>query len=157
MRPPIAISACLAGLNTRFDGGARPHELLNDLIQRAVLIPVCPEILGGLGIPRLRCRFVGGDGTAVLAGAARIADENNDDRTEAFIRGAYAALAALRLAEPRIIVFKDGSPSCGVNRVDIDGQVSPGCGVTTALLQCRGYSVISETDRDALTKLFDIT
>jgi uncharacterized protein YbbK (DUF523 family) len=157
MRPPVAISACLAGLNTRFDGGARPHELLQDLARQSVLIPLCPEIFGGLGIPRVRCRFVGGDGRTVLAGAAAVTDENNDDRTEAFIRGAYAALAAVRLAEPRIIIFKDGSPSCGVNRVDIDGQVSPGCGVTTALLQYRGYSVISETDRDALTKLFDIT
>ncbi|MBM3298573.1 MAG: DUF523 domain-containing protein [Deltaproteobacteria bacterium] len=146
MRGPILISACLAGLRTRFDGKAAPHPRLGDLISRAVLVPVCPEILGGLGIPRPRCRFVQGDGVQVLAGSARVVDETGQDRTEGFIRGAQEALRIVELISPRLIVLKEGSPSCGLRRVDVQGHMREGCGVAVALLRGTRIRIITEDD-----------
>ncbi len=81
MKPLIIISGCLAGLRTRYDGKAKPHPRLREIGERAILIPVCPEILGGMGIPRARCHFVGGDGADVLRGKARLIDEYHVDKT----------------------------------------------------------------------------
>jgi uncharacterized protein YbbK (DUF523 family) len=142
----VVISACLAGVSVRYDGGSRPHPLLRDLAARAILVPVCPEILGGLGVPRPRCRFVQGDGVAVLRGDARVVDEHGDDRTAAFMRGAEEARRIVQLVSPSLIIFKEGSPSCGLRRVDIQGEHKLGCGVATALLRCGTVPVISEED-----------
>jgi uncharacterized protein YbbK (DUF523 family) len=145
-RGPILISACLAGLRTRFDGKAAPHPRLKDLASQVVLVPVCPELLGGLGIPRPRCRFETGDGAQVLAGLARVIDETGEDRTEGFIRGAREALRIVELISPWLIVCKEGSPSCGLRRVDIDGQKHDGCGVMVALFKETGIPIVTEQD-----------
>ncbi len=145
-RPVILISACLAGLHTRYDGNSKPHPLLGDLATRFVLVPVCPEILGGLGIPRTPCKFFNGDGKAVIQGNARLIDRNGVDRTTEFVRGAEESASVARLVEPDLIIFKEGSPSCGLRRVDIEGEKANGCGVVTALLMDTGTPIISEED-----------
>jgi uncharacterized protein YbbK (DUF523 family) len=142
----IVLSACLAGLRTRYDGSSRPHPLLEALRAKAVLVPVCPEILGGLGIPRLPCRFSGGDGAAVLRGEASIIDTNGTDRTVSFVRGAEETARVVALISPDLIIFKEGSPSCGIRRVDIEGKKQQGSGVATALLARSGIALISEED-----------
>lgn len=146
MRRVFLISACLAGLSTRYDGSSRPHRRLAELSTRAVLATACPEILGGMGIPRPRCRFLGGDGEKVLKGLARVMDADGHDRTSAFLRGAEEVRHIVELIEPHLIVFKEGSPSCGLRRVDVQGHKEPGCGVTTALLMDLGIPVITEED-----------
>lgn len=146
MRQPIIISACLAGLRTRYDGREFPHPQLAELSVRWTLVPVCPEVLGGLGIPRPQCRFTGGDGVGVLEGMARIVDRTGRDRTAHFVRGGEEVERVVRLVTPRLIVFKEGSPSCGVRRVDIEGTKQPGCGVTVALLRRQGFSILTEED-----------
>jgi uncharacterized protein YbbK (DUF523 family) len=143
---PVIISACLAGLHTRYDGSSRPHPLLEAMAQKAVLVPVCPEIFGGLGIPRRACNFVGGDGLAVLNGTARVVDRNGIDRTPAFINGAEEVARLVELVHPQLIIFKEGSPSCGLRRVDIEGVKQRGCGVAIALLKRAGITIISEED-----------
>ncbi len=142
----IVLSACLAGLHTRYDGSSRPHPMLETLIAKCVLVPVCPEILGGLGIPRPRCRFSGGDGVAVLRGEASIIDTNGVDRTSSFLRGAEETGRVVELIAPDLIIFKEGSPSCGLRRVDIEGKKQRGCGLVTALLAGSGIPMISEED-----------
>lgn len=142
----ILLSACLAGLRTRYDRSARPHPMLEALRARSVLVPVCPEILGGLGIPRLPCRFSGGDGAAVLRGDARIIDTNGTDRTASFLRGAEETVRVVELVSPDLIIFKEGSPSCGIRRVDIECEKRAGCGVVTAMLSGRSIPMISEED-----------
>jgi uncharacterized protein YbbK (DUF523 family) len=116
------------------------------LAEKAVLVPVCPEILGGLGIPRTACSFVGGDGEAVLNGTGRVVDRDGVDRTRAFVRAAEEVRLLVELVRPRFIVFKEGSPSCGLRRVDIEGVKREGCGVATALLKPTGITIISEED-----------
>jgi uncharacterized protein YbbK (DUF523 family) len=119
---------------------------LAELAKSRLLIPICPEILGGLGIPRPRCRFSGGDGQAVLHGKAIILDETGLDRTEFFLKGARAVLQIVKLVSPDLILLKEGSPSCGVRRVDIEGVKLPGMGVTTAMLKPFGVPIITEED-----------
>ncbi len=148
MREPIIISACLAGLRTRYDGGASPHPELANLGAQCILVPVCPEVLGGLGIPRPSCYFVGGDGVRVVKGTARVMDRTGRDCTSHFLRGAEEVERVVRLVEPRFIVFKEGSPSCGLRRVDIEGTRQPGCGVTVAML--KRYCIPILTDEDSI-------
>jgi uncharacterized protein YbbK (DUF523 family) len=145
-KPRIIISACLAGLHTRYDGTAKPHPKLRELVDQATVVPVCPEILGGLGIPRPPCRFVGGDGAALLRGAARLLDKTGMDRTSSFLRAANETLRVVELVSPAVILFKEGSPSCGIRRVDIEGSWQSGCGVVTAMLRDSGFAIISEDD-----------
>jgi uncharacterized protein YbbK (DUF523 family) len=142
----ILISACLAGLRTRYNGDSRLHPLLAEIAKACVLVPVCPEILGGLGIPRAACRFSGGDGIAVLQGKARVVDLNDVDRTSEFLRGAEECLRVAQLVSAELIIFKEGSPSCGLRRVDIEGEKVCGCGVVTALFMSAGIPIISEED-----------
>jgi len=146
MNSRIIISGCLAGLRVRYNGETRPHPFLEELAGSAVLVPCCPEVLGGLGVPRSPCRFAGGDGRAVLNGAARVIDSLDNDRTEAFLRGAEQVLHVCRLVRADLVIFKEGSPSCGVHRVDIEGRKQQGAGVTTAMLECLGVPIIAEED-----------
>jgi len=142
----VVISACLAGISVRYDGGSKPHSALEHLARETILIPVCPEILGGLGVPRPRCHFVAGDGNAVLRNTASVMDEHGNDRTSAFLRGAEETLRIVELVSPTLIVLKEGSPSCGLRSVDIQGERKPGCGVTTALLRGRHIPIVTEDD-----------
>jgi uncharacterized protein YbbK (DUF523 family) len=73
-------------------------------------------------------------------------DEHGNDRTAAFLRGAEETLRIVRLVSPALIIFKEGSPSCGLRRVDIHGESTRGGGVTTALLRGASIPLISEED-----------
>ncbi|MFH1117415.1 MAG: DUF523 domain-containing protein [Pseudomonadota bacterium] len=146
MRETILMSACLAGLRTRYDGRAHTYPRLAELTERLIVVPVCPEVLGGLGIPRPICRFVGGDGFRVLEGTAKIMDQTGRDCTACFVRGAQEVDRVVQLTAPRFILFKEGSPSCGVRRVDIEGEKQPGCGVATALVRRYGIPILTEED-----------
>jgi uncharacterized protein YbbK (DUF523 family) len=117
-----------------------------ELANLATLVPVCPEILGGLGIPRSHCYFVGGDGAAVLEGRARLIDKTGIDRTSFFLRAADETRRVVELVSPALIIFKEGSPSCGIQRVDIEGSWRRGCGVVTAVLRDLDIAIISEED-----------
>jgi uncharacterized protein YbbK (DUF523 family) len=110
------------------------------------MVPVCPEILGGMGIPRPRCRFEGGDGEKTLRGLARVVDADGHDRTSSFLKGAEEVRRIVELIGPHLVLFKEGSPSCGLRRVDVEGRKRPGRGVTTALLMDLGIPVITEDD-----------
>jgi uncharacterized protein YbbK (DUF523 family) len=146
VKPLVMISACLAGLHTRYDGSAKPHPRLRELGALAALVPVCPEILGGLGIPRSPCHFVGGDGAAALRGEARLIDATGADRTSFFLRAADETRRMVELVCPDLILFKEGSPSCGLRRVDIAGSWQSGCGVAPAMLRDSDIAIISEED-----------
>jgi len=143
LKQRILMSACLAGLQTRYDGSSDLFPGLTDLSKQNLIIPVCPEILGGLGIPRSPCRFSGGDGKKVLEGRARVIDRDGIDRTSAFVKGAKETLRVVEMVSPQIIYFREGSPSCGLHRVDMDGERQQGCGVTAAVLERTGIPIVS--------------
>ena len=147
------VSACLLGICTRYDGGGWPVPQLIQLAARGLAVPVCPEVAGGLPIPRPPAEIVGGDGQAVLEGQARVLTIEGEDVTEAFLAGARQALETAQRLGIRQAVLKEDSPSCGCRRI-YDGTFSDrtvsGQGVAAALLQRNGITVLSEEERSLL-------
>jgi len=141
---PILVSACLIGLPCRYDGASRPvpgylaHTIAGELI------PVCPEMLGGLASPRCPAQIESGDGYQVIAGSSRVVDERGNDVTKAFLDGAHAALRIAQAAGATQAILKEHSPSCGSCRLHRGGALITGVGVTTALLRMHGIRVLSE-------------
>lgn len=144
MMPPVVVSACLAGEQCRWDGQASPLPELDALLAGAAPLCVCPEVLGGFGVPRPPVEFSGGDGRAVLRGEARVLRDDGCDVTAAMIRGARRAAAQARAAGSRRAILKERSPSCGVRQVHVDGRVVPGCGLLAALLEEMGLELRTE-------------
>ncbi|WP_406313032.1 DUF523 domain-containing protein [Streptosporangium sp. NBC_01639] len=146
----IMVSACLMGRKVRYDGAAKTSgdALLATWRQEGRLVPFCPEVEGGLPVPRPAAEIEGGaGGAAVLAGTARVLAADGTDVTRAFLSGAWAALATAQSLGIRVAILKEGSPSCGSLTV-YDGTFAglrlPGSGVTTALLERHGISVFGE-------------
>jgi len=143
------VSACLLGLPTRYDGGCCPIPRLIHLAARGLAIPFCPEVAGGLSIPRFPAEIVGGDGQVVLDGRARVLTIDGQDVTRAFLIGAQQALEIAQRLGIRQAVLKDESPSCGCHHIydgTFSGHLVSGQGVTVALLQRNGVTVLSEED-----------
>lgn len=144
-RPKIVVSACLLGERVRYDGGTRPNPRVAAAVAGMDVIAICPEVSGGLPVPRPGVELRGGDGDAVLAGRARCAEElSGVDRTAAFLAGARAAVAASSGATRAIL--KERSPSCGCRATHIDGKVAPGRGVAAAALHAAGLEIISDEE-----------
>jgi uncharacterized protein YbbK (DUF523 family) len=140
---PVLVSACLLGIPCRYDGKSKPcREILAS--GKIVPVPVCPEQLGGFPTPRPRAWLTGGDGGDVLKGGARVVNEHGEDVTAAFVAGAVNTLDIARALGVRHAVLKEGSPSCGVHSVTIDGEKKQGKGVTAALLEENGVSLTPE-------------
>lgn len=135
----ILVSACLLGLPVRYDGNAKCEAWVEALAQRHILIPICPEQLGGLPTPRVPCERVGD----------RVLSRDGDDRTAAFRKGAELALRIAQLNGCQVAILKQRSPSCGFKAVydgTFTGNVIPGEGVTGELLRQHGIAVFSEDD-----------
>ena len=132
-------SACLLGIRCRFDGQSKPDPKVMALARKEVLIPVCPEQLGGLPTPRNPAEQRGG----------KVITQIEDDVTEQYRKGAEDVLAIAYILGIKEAAFKQRSPACGVGKI-YDGTFSErivkGDGVTTALLKKNKISVISEED-----------
>ena len=144
----VLVSACLLGERVRYDGAdARSGSaILGTWLAEGRLVPFCPEVAGGLGVPRPPAE-IQGDGGAVLDGSARITTRDGADMTDAFLRGARRALEAATAAGARVAVLKEGSPSCGSGAIHdgtFSGRRRPGQGVTAALLARHGIRVFSD-------------
>lgn len=145
----ILVSACLAGVECRYDGR---HNLVNTvelLVKKGKAVLVCPEQLGGLSTPRLPAEIVGGTGDDVLDGRARVVDIKGNDVTDQFLKGAEQTLKIAQFYGATKAVLKESSPSCGSNMIydgTFKGKKMDGFGVTTALLRRHGIEVISEKE-----------
>jgi len=151
MRPSIKlISACLLGAKCAWDATNRYRdERVLQLLESDVLIPVCPEQLGGLKTPRPPQEIQGGSGEDVLDGKCRVKNINGGDVTREFVRGAEETLRIARLLKVRQFIGKSRSPSCGCRQIydgTFSGKPVDGDGVTTALLKRNGVEVITEED-----------
>jgi uncharacterized protein YbbK (DUF523 family) len=162
----ILVSACLLGHAVRYDGRAKcnDHELLARWRQQGRLVSFCPEICGGLPVPRPPAEISSvrpatgtapADGAAVLSGGAHVLTAAGVDVTEFFVRGATLALETARRHGVRMAILKEGSPSCGSDRIfdgTFTGRSVSATGVTTALLTRHGIEVFNE---DHLTQAAD--
>ena len=156
----ILVSACLLGEPVRYTGAdARSASpILAKWLSDGRVVRFCPELAGGLGVPRPAAEIRGADGLMVLSGAARVVTASGSDVTEAFLRGARLALEAALAANVRLAVLKDGSPSCSSDVIydgSFTGQKRQGHGVTTALLEQAGIRVFSEARIDEAAKYLD--
>ncbi len=138
---PILISGCLVGLRCRYDGACVPDQFIQKNGVQVHYVVVCPEQLGGLPTPRKRSQIVGGDGTDVLLGKARVIMEDGRDVTKQFLKGAEETLMLVQLFDIKKAFFKDKSPSCGVKQIYHGTKLINGYGVTTALLIQEGIFV----------------
>lgn len=143
----IGISACLAGICCRYDGGTQKISELAELAANGQARLICPEVLGELPTPRNPAEILGGDGSDVWNGTARVMDTAGNDVTEAFKAGALKALTQLQELGIDRVILKERSPSCG-SRMIYDGSFSgnkvAGVGVAAALFQQHGIRVFSE-------------
>jgi uncharacterized protein YbbK (DUF523 family) len=149
----ILVSACLLGIACRYDGCSRPVTGLCDLATQGVLLPICPEVAGGLTTPRPPAEIEGADagldGHAVLDGRSRVTCADGADVTAQFVTGAEATLAVVQRLGIRTAILKANSPSCGAGQIasgSFDGKLVVGDGVTAALLKRAGTRVVSEVD-----------
>ena len=133
----LLVSACLLGVCCRYDGQSRPDEKVLGLLKNHVLVPVCPEQLGGLSTPRCPCEIQGD----------RVMSRDGDDRTAEYEKGAQEALRLCRLFSCEAAILKAKSPSCGLGCVydgTFSGTLRPGDGVTAGLLKNSGVPVYTE-------------
>jgi len=141
-------SACLLGIRCTWDGKDRyKNKKVIELSKKEVLIPICPEQLGGLPTPRIPQEIQNGTGDDVLNGKCKVLNKEGKDVTVYFIRGAHEVLKIAKLLGIKEFIAKQKSPSCGCGKTydgTFTGTLIKGDGVTTALLKKHGIKVISE-------------
>ncbi|TET36666.1 MAG: DUF523 domain-containing protein [Planctomycetota bacterium] len=143
----IIVSACLAGMATRYDGGRIQADLPFDSAS-AFIIPVCPEQLGGLPTPRAPACIADGSGEDVLAGNAKVMTKDGVDVTDNYLRGADEVARLAKRFNIRQAFMTERSPACGVTVIkDTDGNARKGCGVTVAALKAIGVTCVGITAR----------
>lgn len=136
----IAVSACLLGQACKYNGGSNLDEELVEWLARHEVVPVCPEVMGGLPTPRPRSEILDG----------RVVNEFGEDVDMAFKAGAARALEAIeRAGGVDLAILQPRSPSCGVGAVydgTFSGVLVPGDGVFTQLLAERGIPALTADD-----------
>ena len=141
----IIVSACLAGINTRYNGANCGHPKIIEMVASGKAIPLCPEQIGGLQTPRASISFVRGDGYALMKGISGVRAIGIDgvDYSQNLINGAFEVLRIAKMFSVSRAILKDRSPSCGVFKVWKDNREVEGCGVTTAILRINSVEVSS--------------
>ena len=139
----ILISACLVGDNVKYNGGNNKSPLIAKLLEKYELIPFCPEMEGGLKVPRSPCERKDD----------RVINQDGEDVTTAFERGAELAFNICSFLKIKKVILKEKSPSCG-SRIIYDGSFSHkeinGMGVTAEYLKEKGIEVFNEDEIDSL-------
>lgn len=150
----FVISACLAGVSCRYDGGDNAHALVMELVRQGRAILVCPEQLGGLATPRMPSEIRPCEAQGARCVVQKTASSTPEellvcDVTDAFARGAYEALKIAQLAGCTKAIVKARSPSCGYGRI-YDGTftktIIAGHGFFTEALISANFSVQTEED-----------
>lgn len=130
----IVCSACLLGADCKYDGGNNYSEKLASFIRKheCQVIPVCPEVMGGLSVPRIPCEIRNG----------KVCNRNGEDVHEAFVQGARNALQVVKNENPDRVILQSRSPSCGCKEVydgTFSGKRIQGQGIFVQMLVQEGY------------------
>ena len=143
----LLVSACLLGIGCRYDGKSKGCDSVIALREKFDLVPVCPEILGGLPTPRIPAEI----------SSDRVLRRDGENVTENYRKGAEATLAIARLTGAKVALLKERSPSCGKGKV-YDGSFTStlvdGDGVTVSLLERDGIRVYGESEIEKLVADF---
>ncbi len=138
----VLISACLLGLSCRYDGLSKPldSKIINALKARYHLIPVCPEIFGGLPTPRI---------PAEIQADRRVLRKDGKDITAEYQKGAEETLRLAKMLDCKLAILKERSPSCGCGVIydgTFTGTKIEGDGITAALLKENGIRIMGESE-----------
>ncbi|MBQ3079171.1 MAG: DUF523 domain-containing protein [Clostridia bacterium] len=132
----VLVSACLLGVNCRYDGKGNAIDGMDMLGEIANIVPFCPEAYGGLTTPREPSEIVNG----------RVLSKSGADVTAQYEKGAYECAKTAKMLSCRYALMKDRSPSCG-NGIIYDGTFSgrlvPGDGVSVKMLKSEGVRVFN--------------
>lgn len=142
-RQPLLISTCLLGTYCRYDGKTKPLErdVLDRLCARYTLIPVCPERLGGLDVPRLPAE--------IDRDSRKVMRRDGVDVTDAYRRGANEVLSYARMTGAQLALFKARSPACGKGTVydgSFSGTLTDANGIAAEACLGAGITVYTEEE-----------
>jgi len=133
------VSSCLCGEKCRYDGKVFVLEKVKNLVDSGKAIMICPEVSGGMAVPRLPCEIKDG----------RVFSITLDDKTDCYFNGAIKALDIAKKYGITKAILKEKSPSCGSSYI-YDGTFSrtliSGEGITTKLFRENGIKVISDEE-----------
>lgn len=135
----VLVSACLLGLNCKYDGENNRNEKVLEYVKDKEVIPVCPEIFGGLQTPRIPSEIVGD----------KVLNREKIDVTKEYQKGAEETLYLAKLFNVKKALLKESSPSCGTNTIydgTFTGNKINGIGITAQLLKENGIEIISEKE-----------
>ncbi len=135
----IIVSSCILGNNTKYNGGNNYNPLVERLKEKFIIIPICPEVMGGLGIPRIPSERIND----------RVINKNGDDVTNNYLLGLDKVLKLIENEEIKYAVLKDGSPSCGSKYIydgTFTGNKIYGMGITAEGLSKLGIKIITEKE-----------
>ena len=135
----ILVSACLVGINCKYSGGNNYNQKIFDLVKEGKAIPICPEQLGGLNTPRKPVEL------KVINGKRYAIDNEGNDLTENFERGALEVLNLAKNLNINKAILQPRSPSCGVNKIysgNFDNKLVEGNGILAELLKQNGIDVL---------------
>ena len=135
----ILVSACLLGYNCKYNGGNNFNQEISNLEEVFEIIPICPEVFGGLPTPRKPSERVND----------KVLTADGDDFTQNFISGANQSLDLCLKNECKYAILKAKSPSCGCGLIydgTYSGTVIEGNGVTSELLMKHGVEIYNENN-----------
>lgn len=135
----IGVSACLLGENCKYNGGNNESKKLREYVKGYTVVPICPEVMGGLPTPRDPAEIVDG---VVRQKSGRSVDEE-------FRKGARAALQKIKDAGADVVILQSRSPSCGVNEIydgSFTGRLVKGKGVFAEMLEEEGIKAVDVGD-----------
>lgn len=135
----IIVSACLAGVECRYNGEAFAIPEVVELVKRGQAIPVCPEVLGNLPIPRIRAEKRN----------ERVFSEDGHNLTDQFLKGAQIAVNIAKEAGCKKAILKSKSPSCGCGWIydgSFSGKLIKGDGIFCSLVKKEKIAVYTEDE-----------
>lgn len=139
----ILVSACLVGINCRYNGKNVYNEKIFNLVKEGKAIPVCAEQLGGLATPRKPAEI------KIVDGKRYVIDNKGNDVTLEFQNGAREVLELAKKLNIKKAILKSKSPSCGKGKIyngNFDGGLINGNGILTEVLIQNGIEVISNDE-----------
>lgn len=137
------VSACLVGINCKYNGGNNYNEKLLKMVRDGQAIPICPEQLGGLRTPRNPVEL------KVIDGKRYAITNKGEDVTEDYERGAQEVLELAKKLDIKKAILKSRSPSCGKDKIysgNFDKNLVDGNGILAELLKQNGIEIISSDE-----------